>query len=144
MLRLKSIGPRNTNPLAMCFEANVGWSSEALGPRSRHWKRLARIVKEKSPSEKLASIDVKREGPVPLQELDPNTLYAKKGKGKRVDNNTSAKENNADGGVAMAVSSTAEPNERIILELSGFGVDSGSAIAHLRGEIKEPHLGVPC
>lgn len=103
MLRLKSIGPRNTDPLAMCFEANVGWSSEALGPGSRHWKRLARIVKEKSPSEKLASIGVKREGPVPLQELDPNTLYAKKGKGKRVDNNTSAKENNADGGVAMAV-----------------------------------------
>ena len=39
--------------------------------------------------------------------------------------------------------STAKPNKCASMELSGFGVDSGSAIAHRKGEIKEPHLGVP-
>ena len=88
-------------PLAMSLDPSKGWITEELGPSSRHWKRLARKIKETSPSEKLGTIGVKREGPVPLQELDPNTLCTKKGKGKGVEKNPLCEENNVDGGVAV-------------------------------------------
>ena len=39
---------------------------------------------------------------MPLQELDPNTLCAKKGKGKGVENKPLCEENKVDGGVAVA------------------------------------------
>ena len=91
----------NTGPLAMSFEPNKGWTSEELGPTSRHWKRLARTIKGISPIKNLVSAGVKREGPVPLQELDPNMLCAKKGKGKRVDCKPSNEENKVDGGVVV-------------------------------------------
>ena len=92
----------NTGPLAMCFKPNKGWTSEELGPTSKHWKRLARTIKDISPSKNLVSVGVKREGPMPLQELDLNTLCAKKGKGKRVVCKPSNEEIKVDGGVAVA------------------------------------------
>ena len=92
----------NMGPLAMSLDPGKGWISEELGLGSRHWKRLARKNKETSPSEKFGLADVKR-GPVPLLELDPNTLCTKKGKGKGVEKNPLCEENNVDGGVAVAV-----------------------------------------
>ena len=95
-------------PLAISLDLSKGWISEELGPSSRHWKRLARKIKETSSTEKLGPASVKREGLVPLQELDPNTLCAKKGKGKGVENKPLCEENKplceenkVDGGVAM-------------------------------------------
>ena len=38
-----------SSPLAFCFDKEKGWTAEALGPKSGHWKRLARQVKPKSP-----------------------------------------------------------------------------------------------
>ena len=88
-------------PLVMSLDLSKGWISEELGPSSRHWKRLARKIKETSSTEKLGPANVKR-GLVPLQELDPNTLCAKKGKGKGVENKPLCEENKMDGGVAVA------------------------------------------
>ena len=64
---------------------------------------MARKIKETSPSEKLGPAGVKREGPVSLQELDPNTLCAKKGKGKGVEKKPLCEENNVGGGGYEAV-----------------------------------------
>ena len=88
--------------LAMSLDLSKGWILEELGPSSRHWKRLARKIKETSSTEKLGPASVKREGLVPLQELDPNTLCAKKGKGKGVENKPLCEENKVDGSVAVA------------------------------------------
>ena len=59
-------------PFAMCYVEEKGWIAETLGPSSKDWKRLARKVKPKSNNEGKSPIKVKREGPTPLQELDPN------------------------------------------------------------------------
>lgn len=32
-------------PMAMCFDLIQGWTSSKLGPKSGHWKRLAREMK---------------------------------------------------------------------------------------------------
>ena len=75
-LEAKVGGPTNVGldlgPLAMCYVEEKGWIVETLGPSSKHWKRLAREVKSKSESEGKSQIKVRREGPTPLQELDPN------------------------------------------------------------------------
>ena len=47
-------------PLAMSLDPSKGWISKELGPSSKHWKRLARKIKETSPSEKLGTVSVKR------------------------------------------------------------------------------------
>ena len=39
-----------SSPLAMSYDQEKGWTSEILGPKSRHWKRLARQVKEYGPT----------------------------------------------------------------------------------------------
>ena len=31
-----------TGLMAMCFDEKLGWVAETLGPKSIHWKRLAR------------------------------------------------------------------------------------------------------
>ena len=52
--------------IAMCFDEKKGWISEALGPTSRHWKRLAREVHGKAARIGEGPINGKREGPIPL------------------------------------------------------------------------------
>ena len=39
---------------------------EKLGPKSRHYKRLARQTKERSLGEKVGLVGIKREGSMPL------------------------------------------------------------------------------
>lgn len=39
------------SPLAMSYDQEKGWIAEVLGPKSGHWKHLARQVKTKSPRE---------------------------------------------------------------------------------------------
>ena len=92
----------NSGPLAMSLDPSKGWISEELGPSSRHWNRLARKIKDTCPSEKLGPASVKREGPVPIQDLDPNTPCAKRGKGKGAGKKPLCEENEADGGEAVA------------------------------------------
>nr|POE67398.1 hypothetical protein CFP56_43642 [Quercus suber] len=68
------------DPLAMSYDGEKGWTTEKIGPNSRHWKRLAREVpKEKKAEVKNLKVS-KREGPTPLSELDPNTLEQKRRK----------------------------------------------------------------
>ena len=86
----------------MSLDPSKGWILEELGPSSRHWKRLARKIKDTCPSEKLGPASVKREGPVPIQDLDPNTPCAKRGKGKGAGKKPLCEENEAGGGEAVA------------------------------------------
>jgi len=37
------------SPLAMSYDQEKGWITKVLGPKSGHWKSLARQVKVKSP-----------------------------------------------------------------------------------------------
>nr|POE69162.1 uncharacterized protein CFP56_74507 [Quercus suber] len=71
-----------SSPLAMSFNKDKGWISETLGPTSGHWKRLARQTNKPSPGKRDSPEKLKRSGPVPLQELDPNALNTKRKKGK--------------------------------------------------------------
>ena len=71
-----------SSPLAMSFDKDKGWVVETLGPTSRNWKRLARQTNKPSPSKKDSPEKLKRTGPVPLKELDPNALNTKQKKGK--------------------------------------------------------------
>nr|POE86190.1 hypothetical protein CFP56_07297 [Quercus suber] len=71
-----------SSPLAMSFNKDKGWIFETLGPTSGHWKRLARQTNKPSPGKRDSPEKLKRSGPVPLQELDPNALNTKRKKGK--------------------------------------------------------------
>ena len=71
-----------SSPLAMSFNKEKGWVAETLGPTSGHWKRLARQNNKPSPAKRDSPEKLKRGGPVPLQELDPNVLNTKRKKGK--------------------------------------------------------------
>nr|POF15956.1 hypothetical protein CFP56_42778 [Quercus suber] len=71
-----------TSPLAMSFDKDKGWVTETLGPNNGHWKRLARQTNKPSPVKRESPEKLKRSGPVPLQELDPNALNNKRKKGK--------------------------------------------------------------
>lgn len=69
--------------VAMLFDAKVGWTTETLGPKTKHWKRLAKEIKGKSTEVGFGLETKKRMGPTPLQELDPNVVDKKKnGKGR--------------------------------------------------------------
>ena len=85
----------------MSFDENVGWVAEKMGPKSKHWKRLAREIKSDSPKKNKSLTKQKRECPTPLIELDPNALDLKRrrGKNKHV---VSEYGNTMDGGEAMA------------------------------------------
>ena len=97
-------GPTNVGldlgPLAMCYVKEKGWIAEMLGPSSKHWKQLTREVKSKPESKGKNPIKVKREGPTPLQELDPNIKDLKRRKGKDDMQNTVGKKH-LDGGVLL-------------------------------------------
>ena len=68
-------------PVAIVYNAKVGWTTKVLGPNCKHWKCLARESKGKSASEGLGPESKKLNGPTPLQELDPNAIDQKKRKG---------------------------------------------------------------
>lgn len=70
-------------PLAMSYEEATGWTTEKIGPNNRHWKWLACEVKKEKKGEIKGHKAAKREGPIPLCELDPNTLEQKRRKARR-------------------------------------------------------------
>ena len=105
---------------------------EELGPRSRHWKRLARQTKETSPGKKVGTVGIKREGPMPLQELDPNIQSFKKSKGKDKESKPSNEENKADGGGCGATPSS--PISVLAWNFQGLG--SSPAVCLLTKEVR--------
>ena len=98
-------GPANLDsdlgPLAMSYDEKKGWTIEILGPTSRHWKRLAREVKTRVAHEGKSPTIAKQEGPIPLQELDPNICDLKHKKGRKELNQTLDGEKQMDGDVAV-------------------------------------------
>ena len=96
----KMEGPQG--PVAMIFDDNKGWTTETLGPTTRHWKCLAREIKGKSTEVGLGQENKKRLGPTPLQELDPNVVDQKKRKGKNQRKLTLENEEDTVGGEAVA------------------------------------------
>lgn len=73
---------KELGPMAMCFDEDMGWVAETLGPKSGHWKLLAKEAhganKTKETKEKIKL--GKRHFPSPLQELDPNCTTQKRRK----------------------------------------------------------------
>ena len=63
-----------TGPIAIIFDKKEGWTGEKLGPQSEHWKRLARKAQTKAQIEGVGPEKIKRESPMPLQELDANII----------------------------------------------------------------------
>ena len=51
-------------PIAMSYVQIKGWVSEELGPKSVHWKRLARQNKQTSPTKESGPSRKKREGSI--------------------------------------------------------------------------------
>ena len=45
----------NSSLLVMSFDQEKGWVTETLGPKSRHWKRLARQSNKPSPIKKVST-----------------------------------------------------------------------------------------
>ena len=65
------LSPRaESGPVAMSYDMESGWTTEPLGPRSRHWKRLACEAKTNSSPTEKSPIRLKREGPISLEDLD--------------------------------------------------------------------------
>ena len=54
----------NSSQLAMSFDQEKGWVAETLGPKSGHWKRLARQSNKPSPIKKVSPEKAKKIGPV--------------------------------------------------------------------------------
>ena len=120
-------GVKDTGPMAMSYDVNMGWVAETLGPRSGHWKRLARKAREISPTEepKEKTSLGKRSGTSPSNdsEVDSNTLKRRKRqvRSKTQDHNDVRQ---------WLRSSTAEPHECSGVELPGFRVNPGSPNPH--------------
>lgn len=93
----------NSSPLAMCFDQEKGCVTEPLGPKSRHWKHLARKINNLSPTRKDSPSKIKCTGPVPLQELDLNMLNTKCRKGTLQVCEVTDENENMVGGEAVAV-----------------------------------------
>ena len=94
-------------PMALSYNPKEGWVAAELSPKSRHWKQLAREANQNKPIGKKGSKSGKREGPTPLQALDPNILDQKRRKDlKRSESNlengnTKNETESMDGGVAV-------------------------------------------
>ena len=94
-------------PMALNYNPNEGRVAAKLGPKSKHWKRLAREANNNKPIGKRGLKARKREGPTSVQELDPNNLNQKRRKGlkwsdNKLENETTENENESmDGGVAV-------------------------------------------
>ena len=59
----------NSSPLAISFNQEKGWVAETLGPKSGHWKRLARQSNKPSPIKKVSLEKTKRIGLVPYARI---------------------------------------------------------------------------
>ena len=90
-----------SSPLAMSYDQEKGWTSEMLGPKSGHWKRLARQVKEGGPSVVSDPASQKRKGEAPLIELVQNAKSTKRAKGKEHVEKVLGEEMKMVGGVAV-------------------------------------------
>lgn len=103
--KVKEDGPNYENiqsgPIAMSFDEKEGWISESLGPNSRHWKRLAREVHVQAARVGGNPINGKREGLIPLQELDPNISELKCRRSNKGNNQNQCGEEKRDGSVAV-------------------------------------------
>nr|POE80521.1 hypothetical protein CFP56_04879 [Quercus suber]POE92670.1 hypothetical protein CFP56_55825 [Quercus suber] len=86
----------------MSFVEKKGWTLEPLGPTSKYWKRMAREVKAKADYEAISPLKAKHEGPIPLQDLDPNICNLKRKKGSRKHNQTLDSDKQTDGSVVVA------------------------------------------
>ena len=73
---------KKIGPMAMSFDTELGWVAEELGPRSSHWKRLARKAHRVSPTEEVMKDKTlgKRPGPIPIQDLETNVTTRKRSK----------------------------------------------------------------
>ncbi|KAL0009863.1 hypothetical protein SO802_004971 [Lithocarpus litseifolius] len=89
-------------PMAMCYEKELGWVAEKLGPGSKHWKRIERKGKAKEGGVDVGPTKLKREGPTPIDELDTNIIDLKRRKGKTQVSKTPKGENVSDGREAVA------------------------------------------
>jgi len=71
-------------PMAMIYYKDLGWVDEPIGPKTRYWKRIDRKNEKENtgPLQAVVSLDKKRIGPSPLQELNPNSISLKRSKGK--------------------------------------------------------------
>ena len=85
----------------MSYDQEKGWTSEMLGPKSGHWKRLARQVKEGGPFMVSDPASQKRKGEAPLIELVQNAKSTKRGKGKEHAKKVLGEEMKMVGGVAV-------------------------------------------
>ena len=72
-----------------------------LGPKSGHWKRLARQVKECGPTVVSDPASQKRKGEAPLIELVQNAKCTKRAKGKEHTEKVLGEEMKMVGGVAV-------------------------------------------
>lgn len=74
-------GPKESNkengPMAICFDDEMGYVAEKLGPKSGHWKRLARMAHVASLTKEKDQIMRKRTSSIQLQELEPNVVNQK-------------------------------------------------------------------
>lgn len=72
-----------TGPMALSYDPKEGWVVSNFGPNNGHWKRLVREEKQNKPKgeKKGGAKPQKREGPTPIQELDPNLTELKRRKG---------------------------------------------------------------
>ena len=92
-----------TGPMAMCYNEKLGLVAKTLGPKSGHWKRLARKAQNKDENVELDHTGIKRASPLTIQELEPSTLEQKRRKKEKQSNVTLKNENQMDGGEAAAV-----------------------------------------
>ena len=79
---------KETGPMAMSFDVELGWVAEELGPKSGHWKRMARMAHIASPTKELVKNNTlgKRPGPVPVQELETDVTNWKRRKNQEQSN----------------------------------------------------------
>nr|POE82482.1 hypothetical protein CFP56_75374 [Quercus suber] len=80
------VGPvsvdKEIGPMAMSFDVDLGWVAEEIGPKSGHWKRMARKAHGASPTKETIKDKTlgKRPGPIPVQELETNVTNQKRRK----------------------------------------------------------------
>lgn len=79
MIEVKEESPKpELGPMAMPYNLTIGWIAEIMGPTTKHWKRLARGSKTSELIKNESPIKQKREGSMPLIDLDPYALEQKR------------------------------------------------------------------